>query len=571
MQNYSAIDNNLGLTAIVAFVPVLYLFWALAIQRMKGWVAGSTGLLVTIIVSVLLYHMPVSAAISAAALGAVNGLFPIGWIILTAVFLYNLLVESGQFEIFQRSITSISGDRRIQTLLIAFCFTAFMEGVAGQGAPVAVSAAILIGMGFPPLLAAALCLIGDTVCVPYGPVGVPTIMMATVTNLNHLIVSGATGIEMTILTPVIVIFVLVVVAGWRNAMEVLPAAIVTIISYAVPTFLISRYVGPELVAILSSLVSLLCLFLFMRVWQPKTIWRFANDVANPNGERIVGAKAVGAQAVANTPDITLRHTIEKGAEYTSGQILKAWVPFIILTVVMLIWGLPLFKTWIVSDLKWYLNVPSWPFLNGIVYQVAPVVKIPTAYAAHYQWQFITTPGTAMLVTSLISMAVLRISPMQGLRVFGKTFMQLRSSFVMLTSVIGIGYLANYSGISYTLGLTCAFYTSILFPIFSPMIGFLGTFVTGSETSSAALFGKLQQFTAGQIGVNQLLTISASMFGAVCGKLISPQSIAIACAGAGMVGQESVIFRRTFLYSLVLLAFAVVVVVLEAWVFPGIWG
>ena len=544
MHNYSALGGNLGLTAIAVFIPVLYLFWALAIKRMKGHVAASSALLVTIVITVLVYQMPIGTAIAAAALGVANGLFPIGWIILTAVFLYNLMVESGQFEIVKSSISSISNDRRLQALLVAFCFSAFMEGSAGQGAPVVVAAAMLMGLGFPALPAALICLVGNTPPVPFGPVGVPTIMMGTVTGVSSLKVSSAIGIDMTILALVIPIFMIVVLAGWRNLMGVLPAALVAGISYAIPSFFISRYVGPELPAVLSSAVSMLCLFVFLKFWQPATIWRFPNEVD------------AGQQAVVR---------------YRSGEVLKAWSPFIILIVMMVIWGLPAFKAWVAQDLKWFFLVPAWPLLDGVVYQMAPVVAAPTKYAAAYRMDFFSAPGTAMLLTSLVSMAVLRISPATGARVFCKTFRQLYRALITLASVIGIGILANYSGMSFTLGLAFAFYTGLLFPIFSPIIGYVGVFLTGSVTSSAALFGKLQQVTAMQLGLNPMLTISASLFGSVIGKLISPQSIAVACAGTGMVGQESEIFRRTVRYSLVLLAFVVVVVLIEAWVVPGIWG
>jgi len=301
--------------------------------------------------------------------------------------------------------------------------------------------------------------------------------------------------------------------------------------------------GPELPAVLSSAVSMFCLVVFLKFWQPRTIWRFEND-----------------SAIADT-----------GIRYTPGQVLKAWSPFIVLIIMMIIWGLPAFKSWVAQDLKWFVLLPAWPGLDGIVYQVAPVVAAPTKYAASYRMDLFSAPGTAMLLSSLISMVVLGISPARAARVFAKTFCQLYRALITLASVIGIGFLANYSGMSFTLGLAFAFYTGLLFPIFSPVIGYMGVFLTGSVTSSAALFGKLQQVTAVQLGLNPMLTISASLFGSVIGKLISPQSIAVACAGTGMVGRESDIFRRTVRYSLVLLGFVVVVVLIEAWVFPGIWG
>jgi lactate permease len=541
VHNYSALGGSLGLTAIVVSIPIFFLFWALAIQRMKGHVAGPLTLLLTIVIAVAVYGMPVSASISAAALGMANGLFPIGWIILTAVFLYNLTVESGQFEIIKSSISSISDDRRLQAVLVAFSFSAFMEGVSGQGAPVVVAAAMLMGLGFPALPAALVCLIANTPPVPYGPVGTPTIMMGTVTGIDSGIVSKAVGLDMTMLALIIPVFMVIVLAGLRNGLAVLPAALVAGISYAIPNFFVSRYLGAELPAIVSSLVSVVSVVAFLRVWSPAKIWRFADDAP------VAAAKK---------------------SLYTPGQIVRAWSPFMILIVVMGIWGIPAFKTWVLTGLKWYVAVPSWPWLDGIVYQAAPVVAAPTKYAASYRMDLFAAPGTAMLIVSVISMALLGISPATGVRVFKKTFRQLQFALITLASVIGIGFLANYSGMSHTLGLAFATYTGAIFPLFSPIIGYIGVFLTGSVTSSAALFGKLQQVTAMQLGFNPMLTISASMFGAVIGKLISPQSIAVACAGTGMVGREPEIFRLTLRYSLVLLAIVVVLVLAQAWVFPG---
>lgn len=541
-QNYAALGGSLGLTALVVAIPIFYLFWALAVKRMKGHIAGVSTLLLTIIIVIFAYGMPASVAISASVLGMINGLFPIGWIILTAVFLYNLTVESGQFEIIKSSISSLSTDRRLQALMIAFCFSAFMEGVAGQGAPVAVAAAMLIGLGFPAVPAAVICLVANTPPVPFGPVGMPTIMMSTVTEVNSLTVSQAIGLDMAILAVVIPVFLLVVVAGWKNVSAVLPAALVAGISYAVTNYCVSQYMGPEMPAILSSFVSMIALGVFLKCWHPETIWRFPYD-----------------------PEIG-QDTAEK---YGAGQILKAWSPFIVLMIVMGIWGTPAFKNWVAGELKWFVMIPSWPGLDGIVYRTAPIVAVPAKYAANYRWDFFSAAGTAMLVSSLISMVILGISPSTGVKVFVKTFKQLMYSLITLASVLGIGFLANYSGMSYTLGLAFAVYTGMLFPVFSPIIGYLGVFLTGSVTSSAALFGKLQQVTAAQLGLNPMLTISANLFGADIGKLISPQSIAIACAATGLVGHETDIFRITLKYSIYILIFVIAVILLQAWIMPGV--
>ena len=540
-QNYAALNGSLLLTALVVAIPIFFLFWALAVKRMKGHVAGVLTLLITIVISVLVYRMPASAALSAAALGMVTGLFPIGWIILTAVFLFNLTVVSGQFEIIKSSISALSPDRRIQALLIAFCFSAFMEGVAGQGAPVAVGAAMLIGLGFPPLAAAVICLVGNVPPVPFGPVGVPTIMMSTMTGYPATLMARAVGYDMALMGLVIPFFMVVVMVGFQRTKEVLPAILVAGISYAVTSFALSTWLGPELPGITASVVSLVCLVVFLRSWQPATVWQFPEEAG------------AGQQASART--------------YSAGQIFKAWSPFLILMVVMAIWGTPVFKNFVNKTLKWFVMVPHWPGLDGVVFKSAPIAAKPTAYAASYKWEWFGAAGTAMLISSLLSMLVLRISPATGAQVFGKTLKQLQFSLITLASVLGIGFLANYSGMSFTLGLTFAAYTGMAFPIFSPVIGLVGTFLTGSVTSSAALFGKLQQVTAVSLGMNPILTTSASVFGSVMGKLISPQSIAVACAAVGLVGRETDIFRKTLKYSMILLALVVVIVLLQAFVMP----
>jgi L-lactate transport len=540
-HSYTAVGNSLALTALVVSIPIFFLFWALAFKRMKGHIAGLLTLLLTLIVTITAYHMPVTAALSASVLGMLNGLFPIGWIILTAVFFYNLTVDAGQFEIIKSSISSITPDRRLQALLIAFCFSAFMEGVSGQGAPVAVCAAMLIGMGFPPLAAATICLVANTPPVPFGPVGVPTQMMISVTKINESVMTRAIGQDMCMIALVIPIFMLVVLAGWKKTVEVLPAALVAGVSYAVTCFLVTRYIGVELPAILSSFVSMVCLVVFLRFWKPASIWRFADD------------PPVSAEAAVT---------------HTSRQVAKAWSPFLVLMAIMGIWGVPAFKTYVLTKLHWFVNVPSWPWLDGIVYRTAPIVAKPAKYAASYRWEYLTAAGTAMLISALVTMVLLGISPVRGARVFAKTFKQLSFALVTLASVLGIAFLANYSGMSYTLGLTFAHYTGRAFPAFSPVIGWLGVFLTGSVTSSAALFGKLQQVTAAAININPVLTTSANLFGGVMGKLISPQSIAVACAATGLVGRETDIFRSTLRYSVLLLLLVIVLVLMQAYVVPG---
>jgi len=479
--------------------------------------------------------------VSAALLGMGSGLWPIGWIILTAVFFYNLTVEAGQSEIIQRSLSFLTSDRRLQALLIAFCFSGFLEGVSGEGAPVAVAAAMLIGLGFPPVSAAIVCLVANTPPVPFGPVGVPTSMMISVTNINGAVMTRAIGLDMAILAVVIPFFMLLVISGFKRSREVWPAALVAGLSYATTCFLVSHYWGVEFPAIISSLVAMVCLIVFFRFWRPKQTWQFSYDAAPENQPK---------------------------AKYTTRQIWRAWSPYLFLLAIMSFWEMPAFAHFLQNKLHGVLNIPHWPGLDGIVYRNAPIVETPTMYPASYRWDFLTAPGTAMLICAFASMAILRVGPLRGLKVFTATWRQLEFALITLAAVVGIGYLANYSGMSYTLGLACASYTAKLFPIFSPVIGWLGVFLTGSVTSSSALFGKLQQVTALQTGINPVLTTSANLFGGVAGKLISPQSITIACSATGLVGRETDIFRKTIKYSLVLLGFIMLIVLLQAWVIPG---
>jgi lactate permease len=348
---------------------------------------------------------------------------------------------------------------------------------------------------------------------------------------------------MVFMALIIPFFMVVVMVGFKQAKEVLPAALVAGISYALASMAVSTWLGPELPAITASVVSLVTLVVFIRFWQPKTVWSFPGD----------------SEAARKA----------SGQTYSAGQIFKAWSPFLILMLVMGFWGTPIFKDCANKTLKWFVLFPHWPWLDGIVLRTAPIVPKPTVYPASYRWEWFTAAGTAMMISSLISMIVAGISAATGIKVFAKTFRQLQYTLITLASVLGIGFLANYSGMSFTLGLAFAAYTGMAFPIFSPVIGLVGVFLTGSVTSSAALFGKLQQVTAQSLGMNPILTTSASLFGSVMGKLISPQSIAVACAAVGLAGRETDIFRKTLKYSLILLGIVVVVVLLQAFVIPWI--
>ncbi|TGE34302.1 lactate permease LctP family transporter [Desulfosporosinus sp. Sb-LF] len=539
-QNYAAIGNSIGLTALAVSLPIFYLFWALAIKRMKGHIAGSTTLLFTIIDVIIVYKMPVGLAISASLLGILNGLFPIAWIIVTAVFLYNLTVEAGQFDIIKSSIASLSNDRRLQALLIAFSFGAFLEGAAGFGTPVAITGAILIGLGFEPLYAAGLCLLANTAPVAFGGIGAPILAAAAATGVSGNIISAAVGRQLPFLSVFVPLYLIIVMAGWKGAKEVLPAILTAGVTFAIAQWWSSNFLGPMLPDIIASLFSLVCLATLLKFWKPKNIWRFPNE----KGEKV-----------------------EQYKKYTGGQILKAWSPFIVLTLIVAIWGTNSFKDYVGKTLKWFVMIPHWPGLDGFVMKAAPIVKKPTLYAANYKFDFFAYAGTAILITAVITMIILRISPARSAKVAGTTLKTLIYPVITIGSVLGFAYIANYSGLSYTLGLLFA-QTGHAFPFFSPMLGWLGVFLTGSDTSANALFGQLQNVSAQQIGINPILAIAANSSGGVMGKMISPQSIAVAAAATGLVGRESDLFRFTLKHSIFLLLLVCIMTYLQAYVFQG---
>ncbi|MCL2319778.1 MAG: L-lactate permease [Treponema sp.] len=543
IQNYYAVGHNVYLTALCSVLPILFLFWALAIQKMKGYLAIFFAWIITILVAIIVFRMPVGATLSAAGYGAMNGIFPLCWLVFNAVFLYNLIIKSGNFEIIKSSIASISTDRRIQAILIGFCFSAFLEGTTAQGAPVAIAAAMLIGLGFPVLPAAVVCLVGNTVPVPYGPVGMPTITMVNTafSGVQNalLAVTGSVGGVMCIFALIIPIFMLIVMCGWKATKEVIPVCLTASIAYLVPNFFVTRYMGPELPSLISPLVSLVVVIAFLRFWKPKTIWRFEADTAIAPNSR---------------------------ANLSAPKIAYAWVPFILVTLFMIVWSLPAFKAFS-GKLPIRINIGPWPGLHGIVYRAAPIVKEPSVYAATFNFDLLAAVGTALLVISVLTTLIFKMKFADFGKVLVATFKQLKFALLTMILVLSIAHLSNYSGISFTLGLAFAA-TGPLFMIFSPLIGFLGVFLTGSVTSSGALFGNLQRVTAEQLSLNPLITVTASMVGAVMGKLVSPQSIAIGAAATGLVGKEGSILNKTTRYAFILLGIGIVVMLILTYVFPG---
>ncbi|WP_407314428.1 L-lactate permease [Desulfosporosinus sp. SB140] len=539
-QNYAAIGNSIPLTALCVSLPIFYLFWALAIKRMKGHIAGVTTLLFTIIDVVIVYKMPVGLAISSSILGILNGWFPIAWIIVAAVFLYNLTVEAGQFDIIKSSIASLSDDRRLQALLIAFSFGAFLEGAAGFGTPVAITASILVGLGFEPLYAAGICLVANTAPVAFGGIGAPILAAQVASGISANTIAAAIGRQLPFLSVFVPLYLIVLMAGWKGAKEVLPAIAVSGMTFAVAQWWSSNYLGAMLPDIIASIFSLICTAILLKVWKPKNIWRFPHEKATK---------------------------IEQHTKYSGGQIFKAWSPFIVLTALVGVWGTNGFKAFVTNQLKWFVMIPHWPGLDGFVYKAAPIVKKPALYAANYKWDFFLATGTVILITSFITMIILQISPARAGKVAGSTLKSLVYPIITIGSVLGFAYIANYSGLSYTLGLFFAL-TGHAFPFFAPVLGWLGVFLTGSDTSANALFGQLQNVTATQVGINPVLTVAANSSGGVVGKMISPQSIAVAAAATGLVGKESDLFRFTIKHSVFLLLIICCITLLQAYVVPG---
>ncbi|ACO80428.1 L-lactate permease [Azotobacter vinelandii CA] len=547
--------GSLGLSALAALIPIIFFFLALAVFRLKGHVAGSITLGLSLLVAILAYDMPADMALAAAGYGFAYGLWPIAWIIVAAVFLYKLTVKSGQFEIIRSSVLSITGDQRLQVLLIGFSFGAFLEGAAGFGAPVAITAALLVGLGLNPLYAAGLCLIANTAPVAFGALGIPIIVAGQVTGIDAFDIGAMAGRQLPFLSVIVPFWLVAMMDGWRGIKETWPAALVAGASFAITQYFTSNYIGPELPDITSALVSLVCLTLFLKAWQPKS----AEET------EVVGISAGGAAVMGRFGGS--RPT--EPSPYTLGQIFKAWSPFLILTGLVTLWTLKPFKALFVPGgaLDSLVLLLPIPHLDQLVIKMTPIVTAPAPMAAVFKFDPISATGTAIFFSALISMAVLKIAPKIGLTSFKETLLELRWPILSIGMVLGFAFVTNYSGMSATMALVLAG-TGALFPFFSPFLGWLGVFLTGSDTSANALFSSLQATTAHQIGVNDTLMVAANTSGGVTGKMISPQSIAVACAATGLVGKESDLFRFTLKHSLIFAAFVGLITLAQAYVFTG---
>ena len=526
--------NNIALSALVAALPILFFIWALMIKKMKGYLASVLTVCITAVIAVSVYGMPVKLALLSTAHGALYGIFPICWIIITAVFLYNITVKSGQFEIIKNFMASITPDRRLQALLIAFSFGSFLEGTAGMGTPVAITAAMLVGLGFTPLYAAGICLITNSAPVAFGAIGIPITVASQVSGIPEMAISQLVG-RALILAAFIPFYIVYIMAGFKKTMEVLPAILVSGISFAFFQWLSSNYIGPMLPDVFAGIASIISLIVLLKFWKPKSVWRFKEEA---------------------------QQTTDSNVKYSTGQICKALSPFIFLTIVIIAWGMQPVKDLLNAIGTIKITVPGLD--NAIL--TADVTHTPIAQV--FKLNYLSASGTAILVAACISITVIKMKTNVAVILFLQTIKQLKFTIITIASVLGFAYLANNAGIANTMAMALT-HTGILFPFFSPILGWLGVFLTGSDTSSNALFCKLQFETAKSIGINPLITVAANTIGGVTGKMISPQSIAVGVASVGLVGRESELFRFTFKHSFIMLFIICVFTTLQAYVMEWI--
>jgi lactate permease len=556
-QNFTPIGGHLVLSALVALIPILYFFWALAIKRMKGYMAGITTLLVALGVAVIAYKMPVGMAVMSVSQGAVYGLLPIGWIIITSVFLYKLTVKTGQFDIIRNSVLSITEDRRLQALLVAFSFGAFLEGAAGFGAPVAISAALLVGLGFNPLYAAGICLLANTAPVAFGAIGIPITAMEGPTGIPAMEISKMVGRQLPFLSVFIPFYLIIIMAGFKKTMEVLPAILVSGISFALTQYLSSNFLGPELPDILSALISLFALAIFLKFWKPKTIFRFQSEAYSE------------VAATVQTKQVT----------HTSGEVFKAWSPFLVLTAFISVWGIPQIKAALTGHYEGTNGLLK--AINALGHKLTFMPEVPglsnkiigasgQPIPAVYKLEILGAAGTAILLAAVVTKFIVKISWKEWVATFGETLNELKFPIMTIAAVVGFAYVTNASGMSTTLGMALA-KTGPLFPFFSPFLGWLGVFITGSDTSANLLFGNLQKVTATSVGMDPVLALAANSSGGVTAKMISPQSIAVACAAVGLAGKESDLFRFTVKHSIFLIILIGILTYLQSnvlsWMIP----
>jgi lactate permease len=525
------------LSTLLAALPVIVLLGALALLRIKAHYAALLGLATALLVALGVFKMPVGMGLRTALFGLAYGAFPIGWIILNVIFMYDMNCATGRFKILQDSLMGITQDRRLQLLLIAFSFGAFFEGAAGFGTPVAVTAAILIGLGFRPLQASGLSLIANTAPVAFGALGTPLIALQTVTGLDLLQLSGMTGRILPFFSVLVPFWLLWAFCGFSGMIEVWPALLVGGVSFAVPQFLMSNYHGPWLVDVVASVVSMAAVFALLLVWQPKPIWGFEG----------------------HEPDREARG--QHG--HTSREVVRAWVPWVILSLIVFLWGLPSVKAFL--DKLSIVKIPI-AGLHNLILRMPPVVAKPTAEGAVFNLNWLSATGSGILVAAIIAGFVMGYGPIGMLKQYGKTLYKVRFSLITISAMMAIGYMTRYGGLDATMGLAFA-RTGMFYPFFGTLLGWLGVALTGSDTASNVLFGSLQKISATQVGVSPVLMSAANSSGGVMGKMIDAQSIVVASTATEWYGHEGDILRYVFFHSIALACLVGIMVFLQAYVYP----
>ncbi|MHB0771617.1 L-lactate permease [Bradyrhizobium sp. 5.13L] len=538
--------NSPVLSTIAAAVPVVTLLVLIASGRVQAHIAAIIAVIVANLITIFVFTMPANMSIRASVLGIVTGFFPIGWIVLNVIFLYQVTVSTGRFELLKRAIGGVTEDRRLQLLLIAFSFGAFFEGASGFGTPVAITGAVLIGLGFSPLAASGLSLIANTAPVAYGALGTPIQGLASVTGFDPYILGAMVGRQLPFFSLIVPFWVIWAFAGWKGMKDVWPAILVTGVSFAIPQFVISNYINPWIVDIGASLISMGALILFLKVWQPKQLWLSPALRGNDESASTMAA----AKPLDKTP-------------LTQSELFSALLPWIIVCIVMLIWGNGGFKTWANSIFTWNYPVPE---LHQMINKMPPVAPAPTKESAVFGFTYLSFTGTGMLIAAIISGLLMGVGPGQLVTQYGRTIRLCAISLITISAMLAIGTLTRLSGVDATLGLAFAA-TGVLYPFFGTLLGWLGVALTGSDTSSNILFGNLQKITSEQLGLSPILMAAANSSGGVMGKMIDAQSIVVASTATNWYGHEGTILRFVFWHSIVLACLVGALVTLQAYVWP----
>ena len=549
--------NNPWLSTLCAAIPVVVLLGGLGFFRMAAHWAAILGLISALLVAIVIFGMPVATAGWAAADGALFGLLPIGWIVLNIIFLYQLTLHKGYFKILQDSIGGVTEDRRLQLLLIAFSFGAFFEGAAGFGTPVAVTGAMLIGLGFSPLAASGLSLIANTAPVAYGALGTPIIALSAVTGLDLLKLGAMVGRQLPFFSLIVPFWLIWAFAGWRGMVQIWPAILVAGVAFAVPQFLVSNFHGPWLVDIVAAIVSMVCLVLFLRVWRPKNIWTTTALKGHTSGPT--------TEAAATPP------------KHARAVVLQAWLPWLILSVIVFAWGTPQVKVLLNGGDPKTKVAYAWngvtkidfkvPSLHEGVERVPPVVAKPEKEKAIYSLNWLSATGSGILIAALIAGFLMKYSLGEMLRRYWETIKLVKYSLLTIAAMLALGFVTRYSGTDATMGLAFA-HTGVLYPFFGALLGWLGVALTGSDTASNVLFGGLQKISAEQLNLNPILMAAANSSGGVMGKMIDAQSIVVASTATRWYGHEGDILRYVFFHSIALAALVGVLVMIQAYVLPG---